>query len=587
MAWTRHSGSTPTDKTGPDHDHTHLPNSTGHYMFVNMNQHASDAEKKALVGFASNAVMNSVIFNPPPTVHSNQSSPYRNSCMVRFYVHQFGLNAGSINLSVVEIRDRENITSTLWWSSKNLGPDWIRVSVQIPSVVNKYYLQFEARMGMRIYSDVAVDDFSLSPECFGLNIPAEHLNGYNYWDPRIGITKQPHKAFDTRPFLTLTTCNMRGINGPNRTACSEAYNQSLAIETLQPTDTGGDVKPEEPTKVAGTAGPNSIQVIEKPPYKGIQVWRVPSEGYYTIIAKGAGGGLGSGGVGSSRGAMVTSVMELHKDEAIHVLVGQSGEHACIKSMGVRDQECDTNSPAAAGISPPITQVRNINIEDGAGGGGGGTFVFLLNSANNAVPLLVAAGGGGLGIGRYFDDDLQHGQMMNESLYDASGTVNGIILDDKVPGPGGGWRAREVSAFNHSAGMALLEGAKGGLPCYKRRGSYGQGGFGGGGGGCRTGGGGGGFSGGDSSTNTTNGNGGTSFIGLSRTIPEFSSVYPGANSGSGSVIIIPAIEGCGCDYRCVALDEFRSLVACICPEGWRLSGENHTVCERKYRGGIYH
>lgn len=50
-------------------------------------------------------------------------------------------------------------------------------------------------MGMRIFSDVAIDDFSLSPECFGLNIPAEHLQGYNYWDPRIGGVKQPHKDF--------------------------------------------------------------------------------------------------------------------------------------------------------------------------------------------------------------------------------------------------------------------------------------------------------------------------------------------------------------------------------------------------------
>lgn len=56
-------------------------------------------------------------------------------------------------------------------------------------------MQFEARMGMRIYSDVAVDDFSLSPECFGLNIPEEHLNGYNYWDPYFDTYKEPHKDF--------------------------------------------------------------------------------------------------------------------------------------------------------------------------------------------------------------------------------------------------------------------------------------------------------------------------------------------------------------------------------------------------------
>lgn len=82
--------------------------------------------------------------------------------------------------------------------------------------------------------------------------------------------------------------------------------------------------------------------------------------------------------------------------------------------------------------------------------------------------------------------------------------------------------------------------------------------------------------------STNGEGGTSYLGLTRSIDDLSFVYPGSNSGHGSVIIIPAIEGCGCDYRCVALDEYRSLVACICPEGWRLKPDNLTSCESKYQ-----
>lgn len=106
-------------------------------MYVNMNQHVNDSEKKRLVGFASNAVMNSVIFNPPPSVHSNISSPYQNSCMVRFYVHQYGLNPGSINLSVVEMRNKENVTTTLWWSTKNLGHTWIRVELDLPNITTK------------------------------------------------------------------------------------------------------------------------------------------------------------------------------------------------------------------------------------------------------------------------------------------------------------------------------------------------------------------------------------------------------------------------------------------------------------------
>ena len=63
---------------------------------------------------------------------------------------------------------------------------------------HRYYLQFEARMGMRIYSDVAIDDFSMTPECFGLNIPAEHLQGYDYYDERILQDKTPHEDFVNR-----------------------------------------------------------------------------------------------------------------------------------------------------------------------------------------------------------------------------------------------------------------------------------------------------------------------------------------------------------------------------------------------------
>ncbi|XP_062558487.1 tyrosine-protein kinase receptor isoform X1 [Armigeres subalbatus] len=553
LSWARHSGPTPTEKTGPDFDHTYWQsNTTGYYMFVNMNQHANDSEKKTLVGLASNAIMNSVIFNPPPLVHTNASSPFRNSCVVRFYVHQFGMNPGSINLSSVEIKEKENVTTTLWWSSKNLGDDWQRVDIILPNITTKYYLQFEARMGMRIYSDVAIDDFSLSPECFGLNIPADDLEGYNYWDPRIGGIKQPHKDFVGKSYIELNTCGATGQQGPTSSDCLASYNNTEAL--------------------------NAIHVIDSLPFKGIQAWKVPNEGYYTIIAKGAGGGLGSGGVGSSRGAMVLSVLELHKDEEIYILVGQSGEHACIKSMGLRDETCEPKNKQYANdlFFSKTHQVKNTVIEDGAGGGGGGTYVFLLNSANTAVPLLVAGGGGGLGVGRYLDEDIQHGKKFILGKKDVSGMAHSEAA--RHAGPGGGWRAQADMALDPNYGASLLEGGRGGVPCYQPRGTHGQGGFGGGGGGCDTGGGGGGYSGGDTMINSTNGQGGSSFLASKRNVPELSMEHSGTNSGHGAVLIIPAIQGCGCDYRCVALDEYRSTVGCICPDGWTLKPDNYTACE---------
>lgn len=95
LKWQRHSGPTPTDNTGPDTDHTNENhNITGHYMFVNMNQ----TQNKKLTGFASNAVMNSVIFNPPPPAHVNSSSLYRNSCMVSFNLTLDASNMNTLRL---------------------------------------------------------------------------------------------------------------------------------------------------------------------------------------------------------------------------------------------------------------------------------------------------------------------------------------------------------------------------------------------------------------------------------------------------------------------------------------------------------
>lgn len=220
----------------------------------------------------------------------------------------------------------------------------------------------------------------------------------------------------------------------------------------------------------------------------------------------------------------------------------------------------------------------MNISDGSGGGGGGSFVFLLNNAREPVPILVAGGGGGLGVGT-FNDDIQHGRGMEDIYENRTGKVFDFL--ERRAGAGGGWMDNEETSLSSSnmTGASLLSGAVGGIACYQR-GIHGFGGFGGGGGGCTKGGAGGGYAGGSSVTNSNNGQGGTSFMSPSRAHEQLSNILLASNSGEGSVIIIPAIEGCGCDYRCVALDEYRAEVACICPQGWILNPFNLTQCESK-------
>lgn len=75
---------------------------------------------------------------------------------------------------------------------------------------------------------------------------------------------------------------------------------------------------------------------------------------------------------------MSSVIELHKDEEIYILVGQTGEHACVKSMGIQDDSC-TSPNTKMSLGPKVHLVKEIYIENGAGGGGGGSFVFLVKT----------------------------------------------------------------------------------------------------------------------------------------------------------------------------------------------------------------
>lgn len=101
--------------------------------------------------------------------------------------------------------------------------------------------------------------------------------------------------------------------------------------------------------------------------------------FHRIIAKGASGGLGSAGAGSSRGAVTVSVMELRKNEELFFLVGQQGENACVKTFGVvddcRNEEFNTQ---IVRHKSKIEQLKRVGIRNGAGGGGGASYVFLVS-----------------------------------------------------------------------------------------------------------------------------------------------------------------------------------------------------------------
>lgn len=55
--------------------------------------------------------------------------------------------------------------------------------------------------------------------------------------------------------IELTSCGARGKEGPRSNDCAIVYNNTDAMQ--------------------------AVRVLDEQPYKGAQVWRVPSTNYYT------------------------------------------------------------------------------------------------------------------------------------------------------------------------------------------------------------------------------------------------------------------------------------------------------------------
>ena len=231
--------------------------------------------------------------------------------------------------------------------------------------------------------------------------------------------------------------------------------------------------------------------------EGIQQWKVPLTGKYIIEASGASGVYSCAERVAGKGAKVSSLIKLKKDENIFILVGQQG------------------------ITP----------SSGWGGAGGGasyvaiedySSMYILEPVQSKVtPLVIAAGGGGSG-------------DCNSNNTPKEGT-DGCC---QIKSEGGGSHQQEYASggagfqsdAQNSNTKSFLHGGK--SYQYYNGVEYGYGGFGGGGNPCDAGGGGGGYKGGDSQRYGASGQGGYSYYD-----ENLISCISGENEGNGYVNII--------------------------------------------------
>jgi hypothetical protein len=360
-------------------------------------------------------------------------------------------------------------------------------------------------------------------------------------------------------WYNFTTCGHSGQNGPPYEDCKAYYQVH-----------------------SSSVSPHLLPPIL--PYRGIQLFKLPRIGTYTIVASGGGGGAGV--CGSQPGA--SPVLEISQTvfdrDILEITVGHRGTHACESVRG--SKFCNSSIPDEQCSNNWKNEIAPVPQGNGGGGGGGGTLVRQRRNGDYSysfpdhIVLLVGGGGGATSVMNSSSDDGINGTSEVENGTAGPGEAMGS--GEYKAGPGGG------AVKNHNTTTLQCHGksfedtllyAVGGTDLFQPGNDVlsvnTHGGFGGGGCGSASGGGGGGYRGGDTRNDNSfhyPGNGGSSHY----STPVGPVNLLEWNYQNGFVRI--RHEKCGCAHNCT-VDSNRSVFWCTCPENTTLSPDGYD-CHRE-------
>ncbi|XP_022797454.1 MAM and LDL-receptor class A domain-containing protein 1-like [Stylophora pistillata] len=137
VRWSFGSGSTPTENTGPDFDHSRY-RPLGKYIYLE----ASDYDPGDTAVLTSNVVASGIA-----------------SC-VQFWYHMKGKDVGSLNVLILKNDSR----MIVWSQTGQQGPDWLFGQVGYKDVSTGHKIAIEGVRGSGVQGDIAFDDLLILDE---------------------------------------------------------------------------------------------------------------------------------------------------------------------------------------------------------------------------------------------------------------------------------------------------------------------------------------------------------------------------------------------------------------------------------------
>ncbi|KAF5290118.1 hypothetical protein FQA39_LY14899 [Lamprigera yunnana] len=164
--WKRKNFKTPTGHlgTGPSHDHSKGLNRDGYYMYIESSSRNENDTAR--------------LISPVYSV-MNESDV----CLL-FYYHMYGSTTGQLRVYVRKLRESWNLNpkKAIFWRSGNHGDKWIESWTNLGPIDDDFQIIIEGVRGKSYYSDIAVDDINIVPNCQNDTFTTDNNMMYSFDD---------------------------------------------------------------------------------------------------------------------------------------------------------------------------------------------------------------------------------------------------------------------------------------------------------------------------------------------------------------------------------------------------------------------